>query len=69
MTQISKRTITVGIYGGLVQWVQGIPEDVRVVVHDYDVDGSDADDLACDANGDLYAEGVWNHENNEAGGL
>lgn len=55
-------TITVGVEGGVVQWIMDIPRDIRVVVHDYDVDGADGEDLSRDTNGDEYLESIWNHE-------
>ena len=60
-----KKTITVGVYGGLVQWIQGIPKDVRVVVHDYDIDSVGAEDLVRDENGDPCVESVWESEEPE----
>jgi len=59
MVSKDKKTITVGVYGGLVQWIQGIPKDVRVVVHDFDIDGSDAEHLSRDEQGQQCAESVW----------
>jgi len=57
MVSTEKRTITVGVYGGLVQWIQGIPDDVRVVVHDFDIDG--VEDLSRDEQGQQCVESVW----------
>ena len=54
-----KQIITVGVEGGVVQWIQGIPRGIRVVVHDYDVDGADKEELSKDENGDEYLESVW----------
>ena len=62
MDATSKKTITVGVHGGLVQWIQGIPEDVRIVVHDYDIEGVDAQDLSLDAEGNHCVQSVWEHE-------
>ena len=62
MDATSKKTITVGVHGGLVQWIQGIPEDVRIVVHDYDIKGVDAQDLSLDAEGNHCVQSVWEHE-------
>lgn len=62
MDASNKRTITVGVHGGLVQWIQGIPEDVCIIVRDYDVDGCDEADLTTDPNGDKCVESVWEKE-------
>lgn len=62
MDGTEKKTVTVGVCGGLVQWVQGIPHDVRVVVHDYDIDSVDAKDLSRDEDGNGCVESVWEDE-------
>ena len=36
---MANAVIKVGVSGGLVQWITGIPQDVQVLVFDYDVDG------------------------------
>lgn len=43
--------IEVGVYGGLVQWVRGIPKELEVRVHDYDVDGVDSGIISSDRDG------------------
>jgi hypothetical protein len=60
-TMVSKdrRTITVGVYGGVVQWIQGIPEDVRAVVHDFDIEGIDTERLPRDERGQDCVESIW----------
>ncbi len=67
MDAMNKKTITVGVYGGMIQWIQGIPEDVRVVVRDYDIEGADPDDLSHDAEGNECIEGVWEANETQAG--
>ena len=57
MDQGRKATVTVTVEGGVVQHVE-VPTGVRVVVKDYDVDGSESD-LAEDESGDEYVEHVW----------
>ena len=57
MDQERKATVTVTVEGGVVQHVE-VPTGVRVVVKDYDIDGSESD-LAEDTNGDNYVESVW----------
>ncbi len=52
-----KKTVRISIEGGLVQDVD-CPSGVQVVVHDYDVDGSEAD-LAEDETGDEFIESIW----------
>jgi hypothetical protein len=62
MGSAEKKTITVGVYGGLVQWIQGIPDNVRVVVHDFDIDGVDAKHLSRDEQGQECVESIWEKE-------
>jgi hypothetical protein len=50
-------TVRITMEGGVIQDML-CPTGVRVVVHDYDVDGSE-DDLREDENGDKYVEGTW----------
>lgn len=50
-------TVHVTVEGGVVQHV-ATPLGVRVVVRDYDIDGSETD-LAEDGNGDKFVEGIW----------
>ena len=52
-----KRTVIVAVEGGIVQDVE-CPSDVDVVIHDYDVDGTEPD-LMEDESGDEYLEFVW----------
>ena len=51
------KTVTIAVEGGVVQGVD-CPKGVRLVVHDYDVDGSESD-LHEDESGDEYVENVW----------
>jgi len=53
-------TIRVTVEGGVVQHID-VPEGIQVIVADYDVDGSDSDDLKTDDNGDQFCESIWNH--------
>ena len=55
--EIVKQTVHLTVEGGVVQHV-AVPRGVRVVVRDYDVDGSETD-IAEDENGDKYNEGIW----------
>ena len=52
-----KKTVIVRIEGGVIQDVE-CPSGVQVVIHDYDIDGSETD-LAEDETGDEYIESVW----------
>jgi len=63
-----KHVITVGVYGGLVQWIKGIPEGICVVVRDYDVDGTEPDCLTKDEEGSTCVESRWKSEDLPAGG-
>jgi hypothetical protein len=52
-----KKTVTITVEGGVIQNVD-CPKGVQVIIHDYDVDGSEPD-LAEDETGDEYLESVW----------
>lgn len=59
MSAAEKKAVTIGVHGGLVQWIQGIPKEVRVVVHDFDIDGVDAEYLSRDEQGQQCVESAW----------
>lgn len=52
-----KKTVTITVEGGVIQTVD-CPTGVQVIVHDYDVKGSESD-LAEDDSGDEYIESIW----------
>ena len=54
-----KRTIVVTVKRGLVQGIDGIPADVRILVRDYDVESANLEDLVKDEVGELCAEAIW----------
>lgn len=39
-----------------------VPEGVQVIVRDYDVDGTEEDQLERDENGNHFIESNWEHE-------
>jgi len=53
------KTIRVGVYGGMVQWVEDIPEGIEVQVFDYDTDGVDDELLSRDADGHSCVVAVY----------
>ena len=53
--------VRVTVEGGVVQHVE-VPEGVHVIVRDYDVDGTEEDQLEQDENGDHFIESNWDHE-------
>ena len=55
------KIVQVTVEGGVVQHVE-VPEGVQVVVRDYDVDGTDADQLQQADNGDQFIESIWEHK-------
>lgn len=55
------KIVRVTVEGGVVQHVE-VPEGVQVIVRDYDVDGTDADELEQDENGDHFIESIWEQE-------
>ncbi len=52
------KLVIVTVEGGVVQHVE-CPDGVKVVVRDYDAEGSDADLLSVDEDGNEYVEAVW----------
>jgi hypothetical protein len=56
---MTNRVIEVGVYGGLVQWVRGIPKGVDVRVHDFDVDGVDDGIISRDSDGNACVVVVY----------
>jgi len=60
-----KKDIVITVEGGLIQWIGGIPEDVRIIVHDYDVESVDAADLSVDKDGHQHVVSVWEKEDSE----
>jgi hypothetical protein len=53
-----EKVVFVTVEGGVVQHVEA-PEGVKVVVRDYDSEGSDADRLSVDEDGNEFVESVW----------
>ena len=52
--------VLVTVESGVVQHIE-VPEGVQVIVKDYDVDGTEADQLQQDDNGDQFIEFNWEH--------
>lgn len=50
-TAVTCVTVEIGVYGGLVKWVRGIPKDLEVRVHDYDIDGVESGIISSDTDG------------------
>jgi hypothetical protein len=55
------KTVRLTVEGGVVEHVE-VPEGVQVIVRDYDVDGTEVDQLQQDENGDQFIESIWEHE-------
>ena len=58
------KQIIVTVEGGVVQNIVGIPDDVKVVVRDFDVEGADLSQYLEDkelrkVRGDLCVESTW----------
>ncbi len=62
MNAENKKSIVITMDGGLIQEIEGIPQDVVIVVRDYDVEGVDEDDLTKDENGNECFESIWEKE-------
>lgn len=60
------KTIRVGVYGGLVQWVQDVPEGIEVRVFDYDTDGVDDGLLSKDDGGNACVVATYAGEQRSA---
>jgi len=54
---MEKRVITVVVEGGVIQNICDIPEDIQIVVRDFDVDGSE--DNLTEYEGDECVESTW----------
>jgi hypothetical protein len=52
------KTVKFVVEGGVVQDVV-CPKGVRVVIHDYDIDGIPEDELTTDKSGDDCIETIW----------
>ena len=60
---MSKHDIRITMEGGVIQAVENVPDGVRVVVMDFDVDGcQDESELKRNGKGDLYREVVYDNE-------
>jgi hypothetical protein len=51
-------SITITVEGGVIQSIDGIPPGQKVVVMDFDTDGTPADELKENEQGEKYAESV-----------
>lgn len=56
------KTIRIGVYGGVVQWVKDIPDGVEVQVFDYDTDGVDEELLSADYSGNACVVALYTGE-------
>ena len=52
------KTINITVEGGVIQDITDIPDDVQVVVRDYDVDGNE-ENLLEDEDGYNFIESIW----------
>ena len=55
---MNERVVHVTVEGGVIQDVQ-VPDGVKVVVRDYDIDGEEPECLQRDEHGDAYIETIW----------
>ena len=62
MSQKQPHDIHITMEGGVIQAVENVPDGVRVVVMDFDVEGHDAEDLKTNKRGDHYREVVYDNE-------
>ena len=62
-----KKKIVITLEGGLIQWIEGIPDGMVIEVRDYDVEGADESELETGENGDLYYESIWEKEHDDGG--
>ena len=52
-------TITITVEGGVIQMIDNIPEGVRVVVQDFDTEGTPPDELTKLESGDFCIQSAW----------
>jgi hypothetical protein len=57
-----KHDIRITMEGGVIQAVENVPEGVRVVVMDFDVDGYDVSELKTNDRGEQYLEVVFDDQ-------
>ena len=62
-----QKVVVLTVEGGVVQNVE-CPEGVRVVVRDYDCEGSDPDLVLVDEDGNEFVEAVWEQNSTSDGG-
>jgi len=53
------KTITITLAGGVIQDVAGVPDNVRVLVKDFDVDGVPRENLTENTNGSFSYDVTW----------
>ena len=53
------KDIIITVEGGAVQNVEGVPEGVRVIIKDYDIDGIEEEILQLDPDQDWYQEAIY----------
>jgi hypothetical protein len=54
-----QHAIVITVEGGVIQSIENIPPGVRIVVRDYDVDGTERAGLVEDENGEQFVESIW----------
>ena len=59
MSAENKKKLVITLDGGLIQDIQGIPEDLVILVRDYDVEGADEAEITMDEHGEPYFESIW----------
>ena len=53
-----KKVIEITVEGGLITWIEGIPDNIKVIVRDYDVNDEE-DENYTDENGDKCHRFEW----------
>lgn len=51
--------IEIHLEGGIIQDIQGLPDDVTVIIKDYDIEAYEEDELVEDKDGNEYKEIVF----------
>ena len=56
---MKKHEIVITVRGGLIQEIDGIPRNIRIIVRDFDVDNDPLHPCVEEINGELAFVGIW----------
>ncbi|MCK4338609.1 MAG: hypothetical protein KAW87_01280 [Candidatus Cloacimonetes bacterium] len=59
--------ILITLRKGMIENISGIPDGIKIVIHDFDVDGCSKDSLTTTPGGEKVIISSWDFEDNEQG--